>query len=105
MIRFKYKPNDGIYKLIMKTCPDASVSGYIYGILPEESRYQLKTLSAYLVCSTEEINGARIYKDPTVVIAKNDYEAVTTFADDTNKAGSVMCVLENMANKLKVTPI
>ncbi len=105
MIRFKYRPNDGIMQLIAQTVPDITLNGYIDGMLQEESRYQLKNLSVYLVCSVEEINSRHIYRDPTAVVAKNDYEAIEIFANDVGKPGSVMCTLEDKANKMKVLPV
>lgn len=108
MIRFKYKPNIQILQLIGETVHDSSGpdnEGFIYGILEEESKHQLSRLALFLVCSTTDASGYRMYSDPTAVVAKNDYDAVRIFAEDMDKPGSVMCMLEEFANKISVKPI
>ncbi len=104
MIRFKYIPNDGLLRLIKETVPSYN-EDYVYGILREEDRYQLRYRGAYLVCSTKEDRGLRIYDDPLVVIAKNDWDAVHLFFEDTDLDGSVMCQIESRSNKLSVLPL
>ena len=105
MIRFKYKPNDGLMGLIRTSIPNYE-DEYLYGVLREEDRFQLRYRGVYLVCSTaEDRYGRRIYDNPTVVIAKNDYEAVSVFYDDTELNGSVMCAIADRANKIIVEPL
>lgn len=104
MIRFKYIPNSGLMDLIQQTVPNYH-ENYLYGILREEDRYQLRYKGVFLVCSIKEDHGLRVYDDPTVVIAKNEFEATSIFYQDTEMNGSIMCRIEDRANKLAVLPL
>ena len=106
MIRFKYRPNDEMLQMIMQVTENHITDGTIYGILREEDKFQIKSKSLFLVCGVRENEYHKhIYSDPTAVVAKNDYEAIEIYAEDTGNSGSVMCTLETNAAKAKVEVI
>ncbi len=105
MIQFKYKPNSGMLQLISETCKNFN-SDFIYGILEDESRLQLKNKQLFLVCEVI-LNkyGKAEYFNPTAVVASSDFDAIKVFGSLMEKDGSVMCKLEDRASNAKVEPV
>ena len=104
MIKFIYNPNPEMMKLIIGNVADYSNS-FLYGIMEEETKFQLKNMQLYLVCEINDSDGMRFYSNPLAVVAKSDYDAVGVYYKETEKPGSIMCVLENSVVGLKVETI
>lgn len=106
MMHFMYRANEDIMKLVHSTIPDYNVP-YLYGILEDSARLQLKRLQLFLVCEpvVDNITGAATYQNPLAVVAANDYTAVGVYYMETDQPGSIMCTLEECAADAKVEPI
>lgn len=104
MIRFKYIPNPDVMNLIRSTVLGYN-EDYVYGFLHEGDKHNLKYLGVYIVCSVKSDGDTNIYTNPVAVIAKNDYEAIDYFAEDTDDYGYLICQASSKASNIAVYPI
>ena len=101
MLKFRYKPSEDMVRLMFGTI-EGFHDEYITGIMEDELALQLRKMKCYLVCAEDESKTGMRYYNPMAIVAKSDYDAVGTFYRHTDLNGSVMCVLENNAAKMKV---
>ena len=106
MLHFIYRANDDIMKLVHSTIADYT-EPYLYGILEDSAKLQLKRLQLFLVCEPiiDSNTGSATYKNPLAVVAASDYAAVGVYYQETEQPGSIMCTLEDCAANAKVEPI
>ena len=101
MIAFKYRLPNTLIPL-MSTINNYS-DEYVYGIVDEGIISDLKHCSMYLICETEDIDNKIIYKNPFIVIEKNQQKAIVTYYDFTHHDnGSVVCEILNRCDNIKV---
>ena len=103
-IRFIYKPNEIMMDLIKRNIADYG-NDFLYGILDEGMKYQLKKCGIYLVCEQIIVSGISIYKNPLAVVAHGQQDAANLYYQETGQNASIMCDLEQYANKAKVMPL
>ena len=103
MIKFKYKPNENLSKLISEQIPQFNyhLTGYADGNLINQLRY-CKLYLVYKVDIDEHTNQAS-YSDPLAIVALNAIDAVGYY-DKIKQCdnGTVMCELEGDCSKMKV---
>lgn len=104
MIRFIYKPNQDMLRLIRETIADYG-NDFLYGIIEETDKYQLKKRGLYLMCEEKTVAGIVVYSNPLAVVAKNQSDAARIYFEETGMNSSCMCDLELIAAKAKVYPI
>jgi hypothetical protein len=105
MIRFKYRIPHALEQLVQTTIIDYH-DEYFYGLMEEGVVHQLQHYQLFLVCQTQNLGSITVYKNPLVVVAKNESDALRVFYEDT-KIGdaSVHSILETHCDKIKVEPI
>lgn len=105
MIRFRYKMPEALEQLARQTIIDFNDS-YFYGMMEEGDVPNLAHCALYLVCQTQYITGTTIYKNPIVVVARNEIAALTMYATETHIGdASVHSVLETRCDKIKVEAV
>lgn len=104
MIKFKYNlPND-LLQLVQRTVVDFT-DYFLYGCMDEGFAGQLKHCTLFLVCEYDEINNQQIYRNPIVVVAMNDGQAVQYYNEMTDKYGFILHRITEDCSKIKVEPI
>lgn len=100
-MRFIYHPNDGMKDLIRNNIANYG-NDFLYGFVEDGSVGQLSRLGLYLVCELNIVGSVHYYINPLAIVAKNDYDAIRIYNEETGKDASVMCMLEPIAAKAKV---
>ena len=103
-IRFIYKPNPDMLRLIKESIADYG-NDFLYGIMDEADKYQLRKRGLYLMCEEKFVAGIVVYSNPLAVVAKNQSDASRVYFEETEKNSTCMCDLESIAARAKVYPM
>ena len=104
MVKFRYRLNDNLQPLVSGSVQNYYGS-YITGYMEEGIVGQLRHTSMYLVCEMNIVNDTMVYTNPLGIVAKNDIDAATIFAEITGKEnGSILCEIVNRCDNIKVEP-
>lgn len=103
MIKFKYSIPDDLNELMSKTIMGFGRS-YCAGYMPEGLIGQLRHTTLFLMCEYEykKEGGIQKYKNPIVVVARNDTSAAEIFYEVTGKYGLVLHRITEDCSKLMV---
>ena len=102
MVRFKYRIPTALESMVRQTIVDFN-DIYFYGMMEEGVVHNLAHYCLYLICQTQFIGGMTIYRNPVVVVARNEADAIRIFYQDTGIDGaSVHSILETRCDNLKV---
>jgi hypothetical protein len=104
MIKFKYTLPRELLPLIRQVVVDYT-DDFMYGCMNEGLVGQLKHCTLFLVCEYEEINSQQVYRNPVVVVARNDSAAVETYNEMTNKIGFILHRITEDCSTLTVEPV
>lgn len=104
MKKFKYKISNELLPLMHKLLVDFFDNSCI-GYLPDGLTGQMKHCTLFLMCDFEEINGNQVYKNPIVVVAKNDGQAAETYQKATGKIGFILYRITEDCSKIMVEPL
>lgn len=103
-MRFKYTVDRDMQDLIAEFVPGFH-KDWVIGIISDEQLLQVEKLRLYLVCAVNVEGSKPRYSNPMAVAAYNDTEAVHIYYTETDKPGSLMGVLNDHADRIKVEPI
>jgi hypothetical protein len=101
MVKFKYKIDNGLLPLVQNLIVDFYDNTFT-GYLPEGLSGQMQHCTLFIVCEFEEINSTQVYKNPIVVVARNDGQAVQIYQEVTGNIGFVLHRISEDCSKIKV---
>lgn len=105
MIRFKYKPSDGLLEFLHKQVVDYN-DDILYGSMPEDTANKLRHCSLFIVCEYESNDNVNIFRNPLAVVAMNDKDAAQVYKDETGKQNAgILTEAETRCDRISVEPI